>query len=387
MNPSRQPLTRFSRWLMAGLGLCLALSGPGCAGGRSSRTGGNTMLSGLRPPALIGSQVRSQDGTSLVGRLRRRALPSRQPANPANSSPNIQWSEPGAPATRPNVKPVRPVHITLPSAPTLPGEPPKVAQVSEAQPAAASAQPASPKDDTSEFAQIRALIETGQKQLASIRDYQVTMSRQERVGSTLQPAEEVILSLRHAPRAVRLEWPSGPSQGREVIYSEQETGGQLQIYAPGTLVPRLSLSPDSPLVLSKSRHPITEAGLEDVLQKLDRSLAPHEQGRGAGVSMTYDGLVSRPEAAEPCHQITEVRANGEVWVVALDGQRCLPVLVDGRTASGELLEHYVFRDLHTNLPELAQADAFDPNSRWRSGGGGLLSRLAGTPPAANSGGR
>ncbi len=385
MNSCRRPWARFSEWLLVGLGLCLALSGPGCAGGRSSRTAGTTMLSGLRPPSLIGSRVRSQDGTSLVGRLKRRALPSRAAEPALATAPSVSWSEPGALATRPPGKPVRPAHVVLPAAPSLPSEGPKVAQAST--PAPAQAAPSAPEVKPSGIAQIRALIDTGQNRLDSIRDYQVLMTRQERVGSTLQPAEEVLLSLRRTPWAVRLEWPTGPTQGREVIYSEQETGGQLQIYAPGTLVPRLSLAPDSPLVMAKSRHPITEAGLGDVLEKLDRSLTPHEQGRAAGASMSYDGIVSREDLAQPCHQITEVRANGEVWVVALDGETCLPVLVDGRTGSGDLLEHYVFRDLRTNLPELASANAFDPNSRWKNAGGGLLSRLAGTPPAANSGGQ
>jgi hypothetical protein len=301
----------------------------------------------------------------------------------AETSPEVHWSEPGALATRPSVKPVRPVHVTLPAAPTLPSEGPKVAQASVA-PSAPKTHQEAPVAPTDGIARIRTLIETGQKHLEAIRDYQVTMNRQERVGSTLQPAEEVRLSLRRRPKAVRLEWPAGPSEGREVIYSEKETDGQLQIYAPGSLVPRLTLAPDSPLVLAKSRHPITEAGLGDVLEKLDRSLTPHEQGRGAGTSMTYDGLVKVPEVEGSCHQITEVRANGEVWVVALDGRTCLPVLVDAKSASGERLEHYVFKDLRTNLPELAQADAFDPNSRWKSGGGGLLGRLAGTAASANS---
>ena len=44
-------------------------------------------------------------------------------------------------------------------------------------------------------------------------------------------------------------------------------------------------------------------------------------------------------------------------------------------AKGELLERYVFRNPRYDLPELAQADAFDPNLRWGPPKG-FLNRLA-----------
>ena len=48
--------------------------------------------------------------------------------------------------------------------------------------------------------------------------YQAAMHRQERVGNALLPAEDLILSVRRNPRAVRLSWTEGPHQGREAIY-------------------------------------------------------------------------------------------------------------------------------------------------------------------------
>ncbi len=131
-------------------------------------------------------------------------------------------------------------------------------------PGTTSSEPA-PADDP--IAKIADLVAAGRSQLEKVTTYQVLMHRQERVGNEILPAEEVVLSIRRDPKAVRLEWRSGKSRGREVLYSTKETSGQLQIYTPGSLIPRMTLAPDSPLVLRSSRHPITEAGFDGILAK------------------------------------------------------------------------------------------------------------------------
>ncbi len=63
------------------------------------------------------------------------------------------------------------------------------------------------------------LLAGAQSKLDKLKTYQVRISRRERVGGQLQPEEEILLSIRRDPKAVRLEWTDGPSKGREVIYS------------------------------------------------------------------------------------------------------------------------------------------------------------------------
>src|SRR5262249_26067888 len=73
------------------------------------------------------------------------------------------------------------------------------------------------------------LVAASRARIESWTSYQVELNRQERVGESLQEAEDVVLSIRRQPRAVRLEWPSGPHRGREVLYSETETNGLMQV--------------------------------------------------------------------------------------------------------------------------------------------------------------
>jgi hypothetical protein len=221
---------------------------------------------------------------------------------------------------------------------------------------------------------LRKLVDTARGMLAPVRSYQATMIRQERVGETLQPREELVLSVRRDPFAVRLEWPTGPTEGREVLYSTVETAGKMQIRQPGSIVPRLTLAPDSPLVRKNSRHPITEAGFDQLLDNLDASIRSADAG-DAGNRITLDGPATIDDVGRPCHRITEIRPNGETWVVGLDTESLLPIYVHGTDAAGNLLESYAFRDVRLDVAELASAEAFDPEKRWGGGSGGVLGRL------------
>ena len=65
-----------------------------------------------------------------------------------------------------------------------------------------------PREDAAagdDIRQIRSLLIQAKDRLQRTSNYRVVMTRQERVGSELLPVEEVILSVRRQPKAVRLE--------------------------------------------------------------------------------------------------------------------------------------------------------------------------------------
>ena len=235
----------------------------------------------------------------------------------------------------------------------------------------------SPRTTPADIRKIRDLVKSGRDRLSKAETYQVAMNRQERVGSSLLPAEDVLLSIRRNPKAVRLEWPSGSHKGREVIYSSSIAGGMMYINMADSMVPmpRITMAPDSPMVMKNSRHPITEAGLDAILDQLDVTLKSHETGKAAGETLTYDGVVTPTEIGRPCHKITRSTARGDVWVIALDAETCLPATVQENSSGGVLLEKYVFRNLSMDPASLAQNAAFDPDGRWGASKG-LLGRFA-----------
>jgi hypothetical protein len=226
--------------------------------------------------------------------------------------------------------------------------------------------------------------------LAALSTYQVNITRVERVGGQLQAEEDVLLSIRRNPKAVRLEWTSGQSKGREVIYSSALSDHTMYVnMANSSLpIPRMSIPVDSPLALRNSRHPITEAGFDAIIENLSR----HEESasvRGAAEGrLVYKGIEKPKGLNEPCHLLERVTPEGETWQVYLETRTLLPaVAVAFQTASGEVIERYTYRNVKPNPAELASAEAFDPDKRWRHSTS-LLSRLArsaGAPGDASSG--
>lgn len=236
--------------------------------------------------------------------------------------------------------------------------------------------------------EVRALIAAARAKLAPLTTYQVKITRQERVGNTLQPVENVVLSIRRDPKAVRIEWPDGPHKGREVLYSADDPS-TMHVNMADAIVPLVMKLPlNSPRVRDSSRHPISEAGLDTLVDNLVKTVETTEAGGPNAGRLSLSGPETYEGFDRPCHRITEIRPDGETWVVDIDVETALPTLVQANAPNGDLLERYSFRDVQTDLPALALADAFDPG-RWKRTGSALLERLArstgsGIKPSATS---
>ena len=120
-----------------------------------------------------------------------------------------------------------------------------------------------------------------------------------------------LLSIRRDPKAVRLEWASGPSKGREVIYSSALDPRMIFVHMPSTAIPLpvMRIPVDSPLVMRNSRHAITEAGLDTIVENLRKS----EQGGDAtsthkGV-LSYKGTEKATGLDRTCHHFVRVTSD------------------------------------------------------------------------------
>lgn len=231
---------------------------------------------------------------------------------------------------------------------------------------AASPRVAAPKPPAEgAIATIKPLLAQARKTLGSMKNYRVTMDRQERVNGALGDAERIVLSIRRDPKGVLLQWPDGPQKGREVLYSTPEGEGKIHLNMADTpLVPRMALDPLSPMVMKYSRHPITEAGLEDVLGQMEAEVRKIESGQPGGDRLSYGGLETPAGLNSPGHKIIRQSPRGQTWIVYLDPANGLPMSVRETGPGGELVEQYTFRDFQSDLPELASSTAFDPNARW-----------------------
>jgi len=286
---------------------------------------------------------------------------------------------------RPSITPAPRIEPAPAPAPARPRNPERAAPPPAVVEGLATAEPPKAIDDATAREEavedpdqtLRRLLADARERLEAMSTYQVDITRVERVGSRLQPEEEALLSIRREPKAVRLEWPDGPSKGREVIYSALIDDRMMHVNMANTAIPmpRMSLPVDSPLALRNSRHAITEAGFDTILDDLSRQLEGAENPPPPGGRLTYKGLQKPKEVDQTCHLIQRITPEKEIWRVYLDPETLMPVVVTAHQADGELLERYIYTNLRANPVELAAADAFDPDKRWGESKG-LLSRLA-----------
>ena len=223
---------------------------------------------------------------------------------------------------------------------------------------------------------IRPRIEEARSRLKILSSYQVKLDRQERVNGQLLPQEVVLVSIRRDPRAARITWAEGPHKGREVIYRADEPT-ILHVHMGDIAIPlSLKVPIDGPRVRESSRHPITEVGLDGVLDQLAGQV---DRARAEGDRLSIDPPSLAEGFAAPTRKVGRATKSGERWSVLLDAETSVPVLVEGLDAAGQLLERYRFTDLVAEPAELAAADAFDPAARWPKAGG-LFQRIGRVSP-------
>jgi hypothetical protein len=222
----------------------------------------------------------------------------------------------------------------------------------------------------------KTILTRAEAKLGALQTYQMRVSRLERVGGQIQPEEEILLSIRRAPKAVRLEWASGPSKGREVIYSNVLDPRMIFVHMPPTAIPLpvMKIPVDSPLVMRNSRHAITEAGLDTIVENLRKSERGSVTPSSAGV-VSYKGTEKPAGLDRTCHHFVRVTSSGETWNVYLDERSLLPSMVVAHDKRGAMIERYVYREIHEDPADLAVASAFEPDQRWGESKG-LLGRLA-----------
>ncbi|CAN5701273.1 hypothetical protein BH23PLA1_BH23PLA1_05860 [soil metagenome] len=300
------------------------------------------------------------------------ALPAPAPAPPVGSAPIPER------ANRPTVS-LPGDSVAASPAPRVLDEPPTSARL-VSDPAPTPETPTTPAPapapETNDLETIGQLIASGRARLEEFTTYQCVLTRQERVGHSLLPAEDVVLSVRRDPLAIRLEWTEGPNRGRQVFYSPVETEGMMVVRMASPLIPPLRLAPDSPMAMSNSRHPITSAGLGPIFDDIAERLEQARQEDASVGTFTFEGQETPEVVAFPCFKIVRRTPEGETWQLYLDSETYLPALLEGTAANGALLERHHFQDIRPDPPALADASAFSPVGA----GGGRFGRRS-PPPA------
>jgi hypothetical protein len=212
--------------------------------------------------------------------------------------------------------------------------------------------------------------------MANIDSYIVRLTRREVVKDKMNPEEVLLFKFRKNPWSVYFKWLGKEGHGREVVYVRGRYEGKINtLLAAGDipLVPagrRMALAPDSFLVRSACRHPITAAGIGASIDRIGVVLAANERGDRRLGTMTLLADLRRPEFNRPVNALEHTFPGGYDESLPKGGKRTyffdpvsgLPMLIRTLDERGAEVEYYRYDRLLTGV-KLDDAD-FDPDALW-----------------------
>jgi len=238
---------------------------------------------------------------------------------------------------------------------------------------------------------IHRATEAGHRFRRDVKDYRARLVKRERVGSTLMDPQEMSIKILNRQYDSQYE-SSLPEQtkftsglhaylrftspasvaGREVIWVEGKNDDKLTAHEAGILnLMSLDLEPNGTIAMMGSKYPITEIGIEKLLDKLierGRKDSVLEQPEVTVTSGSLFGTVScdRIRIIHPKKQDGFDFHIAEVWI---DPKKEIPIYYasyDWPAKEGDsppLLEEYGYHDLEINVG-LGEADFDKDNSEY-----------------------
>ncbi len=289
----------------------------------------------------------------------RRPAATNEPAPVARAqTPAPDLRIPGPAASQPT--PLKPKPQAV-----VPAAPPNVVPASATAPA-----PADP------MAALRALGKTAAERYAAVDSYIVRLRRREQIGGKDQPEELMLFKFRKEPWGVHMKWVGEEARGREVVFVKGHHGDKLHTKLAAGDVPlmpagkRMALDPNSPLVRSSSRHPITQAGVGNLIERFSLVVAALEKGDTSRGTLKYLGPTRRPEFPQPCEAVEQAVPPGRDATPPQGGRRWwffdphtrFPTLMITHAPNGHQVEYYFYDQFQLNV-RLDEKD-FNPDLLW-----------------------
>ncbi len=327
------------------LALALGLAFFGCVG-----------VPRRRPPA----EGRPVAARNRQGREAVSAPPTELPPDPVPVDP---------PPVTPTSVPEQPVRVTEDRRQVDEPAPPAPAAVPAQPTAMHKTVPAGEEDPASA---LRRIHEAAVRRYASIDSYIVRLTRREVLHGKKQPEEIMVFKFRKQPRSVYFKWIGPAGKDREAIWVENQHEGKLHTRLAAGDMPfapagkHIALAPDNMLVRNNSRHSITEAGVDTLINRFGQMIAAQEKGDTSHGRITYLGTQQRPEFTQPLEAVEwsvppghdpSLPKGGRRYCY-IDGTVNLPALIITLDERGQEVEYYQYSRFQLDV-HLDDAD-FDP---------------------------
>ena len=203
------------------------------------------------------------------------------------------------------------------------------------------------------------LIAEARQSYQGVTDYTCLFVKQENLHGQLQPQNLINMWARTKPFSVYMYWKK-PNEGQEACYVAGRNSGMMRAHSTGLIgaVGFVSLDPSDPRCLENSRHPITDAGVGRLIERLaDRWELENRVNKTIVHIAEYDYDKRRCIRVDTLHPDN----TGKEFlfyrtVVYFDKTTRLPIRLDnydwprpGGDPNGALMESYSYAGLKLNV--------------------------------------
>lgn len=194
------------------------------------------------------------------------------------------------------------------------------------------------------------LLALSNQAIMALGPYSYLMAKSERLNGRMQQTQTIRTTIREEPMAIRLEYLKGPSAGRKIVFNSTVKKDEFRVREPGflSIVGRLWIPMNSPVTKDDSNHTVAEAGLGNLVRRLQR-----DHGRaGAALKVEHEGwndkghfcsLYTLPDGGRGFDNAQTRICN--------DPLAGIPAKVEGYDARGALIERYEFSELKAFTPD------------------------------------
>jgi len=227
------------------------------------------------------------------------------------------------------------------------------------------------------------LLEDGAQFMNSIDTYTATFHKQERLAGDLTDTQMIDVKIRQGEDfAVYMKWRSG-DRGRQLLYSTEYEDGDMVVKLggfKGRLLPGIKLNPHGSRASEESRHPVTQAGILGMLEKI---IGHRKRDLDRGHGMTCRRMPNQTFDGRDCYCFLYQYESPKVWdeyrksIVLIDSEQHIPVMARNYTWAAEaedlspeeldqltLVENYAFTNIDFDKTLTAEHFSRD-NPRYR----------------------
>lgn len=210
------------------------------------------------------------------------------------------------------------------------------------------------------------LIYQCRSQFARAQDYTARFLKRERLDGELSEINHIELKVRQRPFSVYMRWVQ-PNEGREVLYVAGQRAGKLLAHDTGVtrfLTGTMELDPTGSLAMRTSRHPITEAGIGNLIERIVVGWQEDRQRGNTDAKILHGAQVQDRKClcVQTRHPAYDARLQAHRLRLFIDEQLMVPIRIElydwprrGGSPEGELIEEYTYLNLRLN-PRLTDLD-------------------------------